>query len=966
MATSFKNQKRDPWDVSSKGPIHLQPPDPLNVDTGVYKEGYGAGLSSVYSFMDSKSPRHVDVRPLVGKSEQESLRSQLRPIKWTEDLGYESAAQFRKHNDPHDIKDEEVRDHAILMFERLTFQRVHYNCKGPPPHLMVEQSLLLGPKFTADWASAWKEGRFKWTECERMDPVVDKVIAAEFLSYNETYPPFFFIFWEEESDDYSYMFRDAPESDEETLEQLQMEIAAMSEEYISEEDLDAVPDNITYNPTSSNAFENAERSRPEWEVEFKNPQSDEIADHLTFLRGQARKRPSEIREIGTMTPQSMRLHRKIMFPMQKACRRIPGCVYGRDQSFIKEKVIEMGNRSNWFYMRDYAKSGMTIPHKVRNAILRGFYARRPRLAEKYIFAFDKQVIYFKNGSDSMEQRVPTVGNPLGMFVEGFTLLQYAVDRIITRTLGFSVDFSATNDDMIVGSKSEERMREYILHDFAFQTDLGMLVKATKSGLCHNRFFFCEEYWDYDHLMSKEVLGSLSLLGAKFAINIVHAKELVYSILLSIPYASAQVKKAIFEVQTCYEPEFSEQEHTWPYLFGGWVPHIRDGLDVSIEFRNGDSIADAAYWACREKNKRHKELEESPTLSYGRHKNITLLKKPDNPSDYISLIPLFGTKGALSDYYTLLSRKPKSLVRHYRSLWVARQRAFVRICNGKEERPSVTAGYLRRHPNSRIILGMEGLEVRDTFGRLSAPKLGFKMDSGDSWLSAMHLQGIINFPSFVKISKSEQMLHTMGLTKELEYKYINVPEAGCSSLILNSHFRGLEEFQERTGKAIVRVDSDDEPFDLSKQWIWSPNLPLQWIIRCKRYSRPYPDFEFSERTGPWWADFVKDKHSKLESWPIAAPETEVSFDVSTFEEVIIDYLANMLDGAAIQVRARLVPLAGVMPGSGSDYSMQESERIPAGMIQMGEGNLVPVDPTMTKSIWDDPDEDFEEPAWFYEQ
>jgi hypothetical protein len=952
----------------SKGPLNHGPfqstkSDGIltSADTSKYKEGYG-GVSTAYTFIDSKEARHVDMRPTVGRSETESLRTQLRPVKWTEDLGFEAARQFRKNYDVSSIKNEEVRNHAALMLERLTFQKVHYRCDGPTPQWMVEQSLLQGPRFTAAWASAWKEGRFKWTECERIEPVEKKEFEIEFNNYNTTYPPFFFIFWEEDSDDWEYMMRDTPFSDPETLEQLQIEVAALSEELISEEDLAVVPDEVIYNPVSSNGFENAERSRPEWEIEFKSPEQDDISDHLVFLRGQARKRPSEVREIGTMTPQSMRAHRRIMYPMQKACRRIPDCVYGRDQGFIKSQVEVLGKHNNWFYMRDYAKSGMTIPHAVRNAVLAGFYQRRPDLVAKYTFAFDKQVLHIKEG-DSIKQVRPTNGMPLGMFVEGFTLLQYAVHRIISRTLGYNLKFSATNDDMIVASRSEDKLREYVIHDMFIQSDLGMLVKATKSGICHNRFFFCEEYWDYDHLMSKEVLTVMSLLGAKYAINIVHAKELVYSILLSYPYRTEMVKKAISEVQTCYEYEFTDQEISWPYLFGGWVPHVRDGLDISVEWRNGDAYADAAYWACREKPKHKRNLENFPTLTYGRKKQIRLLKRPEHESDYLSLIPLFGTKGALEDYYTLLSRRPASLRRYYHELFIARQRCYVQINKGTREPPAVMDGYLRRHPNSVITLDMIGLVARKPVGTISKPQLGFKVSSGDAWLSCMEQLGFIEYPDSVKVSKTEKLLHSFGLTDELKYEKLNVPERGSSTFIIKNHVKGLDLFQQKTGLAIERIDSEDLPFNLTKKWIWAPDLPLQWVVRCMKYSRPYPDFEFSEETGLWWTSFVQDKHSKLESWgEYEDPVVEFVPDTSSFEEVIIDYLANMLDGAAIQIKAKLIPLASSGAGAVNN-SEQVPQGIDAGLIQMGEGNWVPASLSDQPSFWDNSGSDDEVGDWF---
>jgi hypothetical protein len=876
--------------------------------------------------------------------------SQLRPIEWTEDRGFTAAEQFRKRNDPYDIKDKELILHVALMLERLRFQRVHYKCKGPSPEFMVERSLLQGPKFTNDWASGWKQGRFTWADVDRLDPVLDEVIEVEFNSYNETYCPFFFIFWKDSVDDYLAMFQGVPRSDNDSLQQLEDEVAAMSESLLPDGVFET-PDEVIWAPSSSNGFENAERSRPEWEIEFDDPSGDYISDHLQYLRGQAMKRPSEVRDIGTMTPQSIRLHRKIMYPMQKACRRIPGCVYGRDQQYIKKRVEEIGSSNYFFFMRDYTKSGMTMPLKVREAIIKGFYRRDPKLAEKYCFAFRRQILFYKDGDD-IKRASPDTGSPLGMFVEGFTLMQYAVDRIIQRTLGFKVDFCATNDDMIVGHRNEERLREYCNHDTFFQTDLGMLVKASKSGLSHNRFFFCEEYWDMEYIMSKEVLTSLALIGAKYSINVVHAKELVNSILLSLPYWSDIVRTAVREVITSFDYEFSEQEHQWPYLFGGWWPTYRDGLDSSIEWRNGDFIADAAYWACREQVKKCKELREGPSLAYSRKKQIRLLQVPENQSDYLSLIPLFGTKGALQDYYSLMSRRPLDLQRYYKRLWICRQSKFTRIINGKDEAPDITSGYLRRHPNSVIILGLSGLKVRPKIETIYRPMIGLTLSSGDARLSCLAQLGYISFPDLKKTSKTEKALHRLGMTSELAYQKINIPSGGCSSFLMSNELRGLDDFQNRTNLAICTIDDDDIQMQSTERWTWVPDLPFQWVLRCDTYSRLLKGAYLSKDTGPFWERFIQKKHSVAEPWGYEDPVPEqIVYETSTWEEEFIDQVRSLLDCDALQIKAKLVPLSSTENRSviKTDFGVAVASN-DSNLYSIGEGSYI--DPnSISISMWD---------------
>jgi hypothetical protein len=922
------------------------------VDTSSYKEGYNAGSSSAFSFYNVRAPRHVDVRPRSGKPDQTGNASQLRPIEWNREKGLDASSQFHYNPDPACLKWEEVRVHAALMLERLRFQKEQYNVVGPSPEWMVEQSLAKGPEFTAEWSSKWKQARFDWAGIERVDPVVDHKDCIQFNDYNSCYAPFFFIFWVEESTDYEYMFHGEPAEDDETLEQLEEVIAQLSEELLPDADF-SVPDSVIWSPVSSNGYEGAGETRPEWEIEFDDPHTDYISDHLRYLRGQAMKRPSETRDIGTLTPQSMRLHRRIMYPMQQACRKIPGCVYGRDQAFIKRVVTHIGEKSNYYYMRDYTKSGMTMPKAVRRAILRGFYRRSPEIMESAIRAFDRQVVEFKIEGGT-EARNPHTGSPLGMFVEGFTLLQYAVDRMVKASMFNSetLKFSATNDDMIVGSPSYEQLRAYVDRDVFIQMDLGMLVKGTKSGISKSRFFFCEEYWDFDHIVSKESLSSLAILGAKFAINVVQAKELVNSILLSLPYWSDTVKRAVTEVQVSYDYEFSDQEIHWPFLFGGWWPTYRDGLDSSIEWRNGDFIADAAYWACREKPKKSRELKMLPSLSYARMKGLTLIKKPDDPSDYISLIPLFGTKKGLRDYYTLLSRKPADLKRYYRDSFIARQRAFKGIINGTKEMEPVLSGWLRRHPGSVIMNHMLGVTYSTDVFSIQKPSVGVGIPDTEVWLWAMADLGYIEYPGKRKISGSAKSLVRCGIHQELQYDYLLVDNnKGISLEVLKQKYKGLEDFFFRTGRTILAIDEYDSPLPLARHWGYL-NAPLVWIERIEKYSYMYPQLQLGIATGEFWFKYLCDNFRVPDiSWGAQEEVKKSASGVVQFEAQFLDSLRLMLGQATAEVRAKIVPL-NLYPG------YREPEEVPTAppgaggdLIMIGEGSYVPADYNY-QPLWDD--------------
>jgi len=346
-----------------------------------------------------------------------------------------------------------------------------------------------------------------------------------------------------------------------------------------------------------------------------------------------------------------------MYPLQKACKKIKGCVYGRDAAFIRKLVTRFGSRNEYFYMRDYGKSGMTIPHKVIRAVLEGFYRRTPEKAQRACRFFEHGVAY-SGESNSDADRIK-IGAPLGLFVEGYTLLQYAIFELNLQDMGPGdhLDFSATNDDMIVGGP-EERVLHFQQVDVVTNHALGMFYKDTKSGITQSGFVFCEEYWLDGELLQKEGLVTMALLAGKYACNVVQAKDYVHSVLMAYSSVdSDKIRQIVREVQSVYDWEFSEQEVDWPYLFGGWLPQYIDGVDHSLEWYNGDAIAGAAYWAARATYGKPGELDK-PHLALGRKSKIELIAKPEAAHQWLDLVPYLGTKRTLRAHFSLESLHPK--------------------------------------------------------------------------------------------------------------------------------------------------------------------------------------------------------------------------------------------------------------------------------------------------------------------
>jgi hypothetical protein len=824
----------------------------------------------------------------------------------------------------------------------------------------VHASIIGGPSFNDRYASAWKDSRFEWCETERFMPIDKSSLLFEFKDYNSTFPPFFLIFWEDEPDDYKWMLGDIPPSDPDILTEITELAAKWSKKLLPDQDF-SVPKSVIYSATSSNAFDGYERNIPEWDLEYEAPDSDWVESRLVFSRSFAFKRPTEARDIGIMTPQSMRLHRRIMYPLQKACRRIPGTVYGKDQPFIRRTVTELGDSCRYFYMRDYVKSGMTIPHAVIAAVLTGFYQSAPELAEAAVRAYRTAVLYISDGEKMIPHHLSS-GVPLGMFVEGYTLLQYINHEFVSQQLGYKLAFNGNNDDVIVGSRDKEKLEMYVTTDSALQQDLGMSVKGTKTGISNDRFIYSEEYWDGNNILPKDVLFSLSILGAKYAINVVHAKELVGSILMSCNSLSNEVAKAVREVQSCFVPEFSDQEYRWPILFGGWWPTYYEGLDASILWRTGDLIADCAYWASQVSITEKPKLKESATTTLGRVYDLRALTPPEDPGVIMNLKPLFGNRKTLKNLYALLSRAPRDLSRKYQKLYLKRREVFNDYITARTELPSVTKGYIRRHPNTIIVKGMEGVQYTYE-GFMMRPHLGKAVDSFEAKLRYWANQGWISAALPTKVSLSEKRAHAIGITDEFKYDFLPVAKGGASTFALTTHVPGLQKLWFEHKLFVAAIDDDDEQHTLSRHWEYLP-VPLLWLYRldtavrvqrvqpiCLDTAQAYFSLIVGQNVSP--DVFIDWEHAEESEY------YEPPIDDGEFESMI----RTLLDSVNLSnIRAKLVP-AGRIPVLERDLYGGPSDSGGIPYIQVSEGAWIPANSEQRSvSFWDNPDSDSEMPEF----
>jgi hypothetical protein len=826
-------------------------------------------------------------------------------IKYEEDRARKLAQRFSSTKDRFIIRDTwpELYPHMCLMEDRLNFFRQMYNSRLPPNDWFIENTLLYGPKFAPLWADAWKSARFRFMNMDYVHEPDPTEFTIEGSSFNELFQPGFLVFWDpEDPADYEYMFGPKPDCDPEYLQMVRDYAEALSEELMKDEEIQMdPPPEVILKPVSTAGF-SGEETVPEWRLEFDAPFDDYEEETLISKRSIAPKGPHETRDIGILKPQSLRRHRRVMWYLQKACTRIKGCVYGRDISYIRDVCRTLGTKCDWFYMRDYTKSGMTVPHPVISAVFQGFFARRPELASMGCKLFENQLVYIEQPDGSLLARRPTTGAPLGLWVEGYTILQYIIHSINKASLGEKkILFSATNDDMIVGFSKKKAAKAYLNVDLVTNSNLGMYYKETKSGLSFNQFVYCEEYVRKGLIQSKESLYTLGLFGAKYAVNVLQAKEYVYALSLAAGMVSENMHLVLKDVMATWadEPEFDHDEFTWPFLFGGWLPCIKNGLDESHLWyaNNPDFRVECAYWASRVRLPRKGSCSEVPHLALGRHFGVRLLREPEDNENWIDLVPLFGTERTLKRHYRRIGLDPVASAKQYNVLLRLRREHYNKRLKADIESSDPLVGYLDRHPHSRIESWMPGLVTAPQFSRIVKPDNGFGDEPLFEWLTCLSIKGIVTMdkPAMCEIPMSMFKLLSFGVCNKLEYSYLPMPQEAVGWKVLNGNFKGYLEYYEREARCIVSYGEDDRLFPDSSIWPYMSRGSLRDCIRMGNLRVSHPDnwAKMSDADLGFWFNFRVDRDTAVkDEVPDPEPELEETESDRAIRHRLTEYLAGL--------------------------------------------------------------------------
>jgi hypothetical protein len=366
--------------------------------------------------------------------------------------------------------------------------------------------------------------------------------------------------------------------------------------------------------------------------------------------------------------------------------------------------------------------------------------------------------------------------------------------------------------------------------------LSMAYKDTKSGVSKNMFVYCEEYWNGFSIEDKSSLFAGNLLSAKYSINSFHAKEYCYAVMLSAGVVTPPMISALTEVQGCVAPEFHEDEYQWPFLFGGWLPDIRAGLDHSIEWYDGDLRATAGYWAARAKLPRQGKLDSTPHLSCGRKAGIRLLVEPEEVPDWVDLVPYLGSKRLLKRHYARSQVSPARVLDEYTRLGRIRQDLYNKVLKGEADRPPVLQGWIQRHPNTYWLDVMPYVATAPTFTCVDKPRLlGSKGDTSELMrLLMLQANGTVQFRTSRPVCSTFMDLAKVGVLEECNFPVVPLAKQGVSSQLLALAPKGFPDWFQRTRLCPIHLGEGDSILKATELWGYCPWASLRMAIMMLDY------------------------------------------------------------------------------------------------------------------------------------
>jgi hypothetical protein len=425
---------------------------------------------------------------------------------------------------------------------------------------VIRRCLTEGPSFAKELK---KEFQYRFLDTFSARKTNRKVLR----NYYDIFPERHLINWKEpDSEDYKYM-EEFLETDPDTLDMYECSLRDILE------DIEVHPINDLHLKSMGGSSTICE---PEKFRGYKKIQSQQV-NYSRVMKGRRsviQVGPANVRDTVILTEDSVNTVQLISLLCRQIVNKLKASAMrtGQGANDRLDRHNKLLYKEGYVcYVRDFKKSGLTMPHKVLESTIRVLNEKYPGVGFNFgSCLYNLEIVQSDTGSLIDVKR----GHGLGMANELTTLIQCAVDNLV-RLEYFSeftkIKTDSFNDDFrAIGPI--DMMRIYKEKDISTCTKLGFLLNLEKTDILYGASVFLEEYvvTDNSYDYSKEILTDMTIDNAFHAYNITHAKSLIRPISYELWAQDSDLLNKISQVIQYWGYEFYSKECQFSSEMGGWI------------------------------------------------------------------------------------------------------------------------------------------------------------------------------------------------------------------------------------------------------------------------------------------------------------------------------------------------------------------------------------------------------------
>jgi len=471
------------------------------------------------------------------------------------------------------------RDPNVEVHVNRFLRKVYTFSKYNSDYLSVIQGCLTeGPAYAERCKKGLIYGFIKQYSIDRVDEEVNKWDKVS--SYTDIFPERHLIYWDEEDpEDYKYM-NEYLATDSEELAKYKDTLHLLLKDIT----LKPVPDFIIKSEGGSSVIDDKLKFRGYKKLSSRDVNySHTMKGYRALIKvGPANMRDAFVLEEASLNSVTLlsKLTKQIVSKLKWSSMKSKS-----EEDYIQLRARRAIEKRYCSYIRDFTKSGLTLPHEVLNATRDVLMELYPGSGFEFMdVLFDLKIRKDKSSKELLPVRR---GHGLGMANEITTLIQCVLDEMNRNSINNPKDLITDiwNDDFrLIGLYPS--VQAYAIADLERCEKLGFDVKHQKTALLQGATLFLEEYYcAYEgHNWNKKILLELTLDNAYYAYNVTHAKFLVRPDSTSLLEVEG-LGDRYFDLYKHWGYEFYSREFFFSNDVGGWFDESYAGRKILFTSEN---------------------------------------------------------------------------------------------------------------------------------------------------------------------------------------------------------------------------------------------------------------------------------------------------------------------------------------------------------------------------------------------